>query len=163
MDIHFDATFFALVALLIFVALTLYLKVPSMLAGALDSRSQAIAKELHEARRLREEAERLKGEYLAQKAAAEAEAAQLLETARAQARQVAEDARRSAAEAIERRKKQAEDRIAQAEAQAAADVRAAAADAAIAAAERTLREKMTPAAQAQLVAGAVKDLRAKFG
>ncbi len=163
MIFDYNDTFFALVALCIFVAGVLYLKVPSMLAKALDERSQAIAKELSEARRLREEAERLKAEYLAKKVAAEKDAEALIENAKLQAARLAEEARQSAAESIERRKQQAESRIAQAEAQAQADIRAAAADAAIAAAEKTLRASMTPAAQADLIGAAVNDLRAKFG
>lgn len=163
MEIHLSATEWAFIALVIFIGLLVYLKVPAMLAGALDARSQAIAKELQEARRLREEAERLKAEYLAKQSAAESEAQALLASAREQAKAVTEEARRNASESIARRRKQAEDRIAQAEAQAAAQVRAAAADAAVAAAEQTLRAKMNPAAQAQLVSAGVEELKRKFG
>jgi len=162
MNIEFDATFWAFAALLIFIGGLMYLKVPAMLAGALDQRSQEIAKELAEARRLREEAERLKADYLARKVAAEAEAKDIIAHARDQAKVLAAEARTNAAEAIARRKVQAEQRIAQAEASATAEVRAAAADAAVAAAEKLLRAQITPAAQAQLVQAGVADLKAKF-
>ena len=59
LGIEIDATFIALVAFTIFFAVMIYLKVPGMVLSALDQRSAAIAKELHDARRLREEAEKL--------------------------------------------------------------------------------------------------------
>lgn len=163
MDIQFDATFFALVALLIFIAGALYLKAPSMVAGMLDQRSQEIAKELSEARRLREEAERLLADYTAKKNAAAAEAEAMVAHAKEQAALVAAEARKTAADSIARRQKQAEDRIAQAEAAAAAAVRAAVADAAIAAAEKALREQINASAQSQLVDAGVAELKRKFG
>ena len=54
---HLDATFYALVGLIIFLALLAYLKVPGMMAKALDERADKISAELAEAKRLREEAE----------------------------------------------------------------------------------------------------------
>jgi len=50
-----DATFVAFVALALFFGVMIWLKVPGMILSALDARSAEIAKELHEARRLREE------------------------------------------------------------------------------------------------------------
>lgn len=163
MNIEFDATFWALVAFLIFVGGAIYAKAPAMLAGMLDERSQAIAKELHEARRLREEAERMLADYTAKQKAAEAEAKQLIESAQQQAALVASDARTQAADTIARRQKQAEDRISQAEAKATADVRAAAVEAAVVAAEKILRERVDAGVQAQLVDAGVADLRKRFG
>jgi len=49
-----DATFIALVGLIIFLALLAYLKVPGMIGRSLDERAANIAKELDEARTLRE-------------------------------------------------------------------------------------------------------------
>ncbi|MET0182385.1 MAG: ATP F0F1 synthase subunit B [Caulobacterales bacterium] len=162
MEFHFDATFWAFVALAIFVAGALYLKVPAMVAGMLDQRSQEIAKELSEARRLREEAERLLADYTAKKNAAAAEADAMIAHAKEQAVLVAAETRKAAADAIARRQQQAEDRIAQAEASATADVRAAVADAAVAAAEKALREQMNAGAQSQLIDAGVEELKRKF-
>ena len=50
------AEFWVLVAFIIFFAIVFYMKVPALLAGALDKRADAIRKELDEARLLREEA-----------------------------------------------------------------------------------------------------------
>ncbi|MGE0739921.1 MAG: ATP F0F1 synthase subunit B [Hyphomonadaceae bacterium] len=158
----FDATFVAFVGLVLFVVLLIYLKVPAAIMGALDSQSQAIAKDLHEARRLREEAEKLLAEYEAKRAAAEAEAKAIVETAKEQAALVAEETRQSMMAAMARREKQAEDRIASAESKAAAEVRAAAAEAAVAAAEKLIRDGLNDKTQAGLVQTGVKELARQF-
>jgi F-type H+-transporting ATPase subunit b len=157
------ATEIAFLGLVLFFALLVYLKVPSAVVGMLDQRSQAIAKELHEARRLREEAEKLLAEYEAKRAAAEAEAKAIVDTAKEQAALVAEETRATMIATMRRREQQAEDRIASAGSKASDEVRAAAADAAIAAAERMIRERMSDAAQAALVQDGAADLKRKFG
>ncbi len=157
------ATEIAFLALLLFIGLLVYLKVPQQIAGALDQKSQAIAHELHEARRLREEAEKLHAEYEAKRAAAESEAKAIVEAAKAQAALVAEETRQSMLAAMARREEQAEDRIASASAKAADEVRAAAAEAAIAAAERMIRERMNDQTQAALVAEGASEMQRKFG
>lgn len=157
-----DATLVALVAFLIFFGVLIWLKVPGMILNALDARSAEIAKELHEARRLREEAEKLHTDYLAKHQAAEAEAKVIVETAKEQAAAVAEETRAAMVAAMARRERQADDRIAAAGAKASDEVRAAAAEAAIAAAERMIRERMSDSAQAGLVQDGVADLSRKF-
>ena len=157
------ATEIAFVSLLLFIGLLVYLKVPAAIMGALDSKSQAVAKELHDARKLREEAEALLAEYEAKRAAAEAEAKAIVESAKEQAALVAEETRASMTAAIQRREQQAEDRIAQAEARATSEVRAAATEAAINAAEKLIRERLTDKAQSALVTEGVAELGRKFG
>lgn len=157
------ATEIAFLALVLFVGLLIYLKVPAAVMGMLDARSQTIAKDLHEARRLREEAEALLAEYEAKRAAAEAEAKAIVDAAKEQAALVAEETRQSMQAAMARREKQAEDRIKSAETKAADEVRAAAAEAAINAAEKLIREKMSASAQAALVKDGVADLSRKWG
>ncbi len=159
----FDATFFAFVAFVLFIALMIHFKIPSMLLGMLDQRSQAIAKELHDARRMREEAEKLLADYQAKRAAAEAEAKAIVDTAKEQAAAVAEETRAAMTAAMQRREKQAEDRIAAAGARAADEVRAAAAEAAVAAADKLIRERMSSATQTTLVTEGVAELKRKFG
>ncbi|MBN8608104.1 MAG: ATP F0F1 synthase subunit B [Caulobacterales bacterium] len=157
------ATEIAFLALLLFIGLLVYLKVPAAIMGALDSKSQAVAKELHDARKLREEAEALLAEYEAKRVAAEAEAKAIIDSAKEQAALVAEETRASMTAAIKRREQQAEDRIAQAEARAAAEVRAAASDAALAAAEKLIRERLSDKVQSALVAEGVAEIGRKFG
>jgi F-type H+-transporting ATPase subunit b len=156
------ATEIAFLALVLFFALMVYLKVPTMVLGMLDKRRDEIARELHEARRLREEAEKLLAEYQAKRAGAEAEAKTIVETAKEQAAAVAEETRASMMAAMARREIQAEDRIKSAETKATDEVRAAAAEAAITAAEKLIRERMSDATQGALVSQAVGDLKHNF-
>ncbi len=161
MDI--TATEIAFLALLLFIGLLVYLKVPAAILSALDKRSAEIGHELHEARRLREEAEKLLAEYEAKRIAAEAEARAIVEAAKEQAVAVAEETRQSMMAAMARREQQAEDRIKSAETKATDEVRAAAAEAAIAAAEKLIRARMNDATQGTLVQTAVGDLKRNFG
>jgi F-type H+-transporting ATPase subunit b len=157
-----DATNVAFVAFAAFFLVLIWFKVPTLILSALDARSAAIAKELHEARRLREEAEKLLDEYRAKREAAEAEAEAIVDAAKEQAAAVAEETRAAMLAALARRERQAEDRIAAAETKAADEVRAAAAEAAIAAAERMIRERMNDQAQAGLVQQGVAEMKRKF-
>lgn len=158
----FDATLVAFIAFIAFFALMAYFKVPGMILKALDSRSETIAKELHDARRMREEAENLLADYKAKQAQAESDAKAIVEHAKQQAAAVAEETRAAMQAAMERRERQAEDRIAQAEAKAADEVRAAASEAAIAAAEKLIRERMSDAAQAEMVRAGAAQIKAAF-
>jgi F-type H+-transporting ATPase subunit b len=157
-----DATYIALVALILFAWALIYLKIPAMIAAMLDQRSAAIAHELNEAKKLREQAAALLAEYQAKKAEAERHAQELIASAREQAKIAAAEIRTEAAASLKRREAQAEEKIARAEAQAVADVRAAAAEAAVAAAEKMLRAQLTPAKQADLVKQGAAELAKKF-
>ena len=75
----FDASFFALVGLVLFFVLIAYLKVPGMLSKSLDERAQNIQDELAEAKRLREEAQHLLAEYQRKRKEAEKEAGAAIE------------------------------------------------------------------------------------
>jgi F-type H+-transporting ATPase subunit b len=157
-----DAHFWVGIGTLIFFGILLYLKVPSLITGALDSRAAAIAKELEEARRLRSEAEALLGEYKAKRAQAEGEAAAILAEAKAEAQRFASESRTAIAAQIERRSKQAEEKIAQAEAQAVAEMRALAADRAIAAAEALLKARLDDKRAGDLVKRSLEEIPSKL-
>ena len=58
-----DATLVAAAGFAVFIGGLIYLKVPNMAIKALDYQSENIAKELAEAKRLREEAEALRKSY----------------------------------------------------------------------------------------------------
>ena len=73
-----DATFYAFVALVLFIAALVALKVPGMIGKGLDARAERIAAELAEAERLRKEAEALLADYAARAAEAETEAARIV-------------------------------------------------------------------------------------
>jgi F-type H+-transporting ATPase subunit b len=137
---HFDATFFALVALVLFLGVVFYAGAHRKAGAALDDRRALIAKELDDARKLREEAEALLAEYKQKRLDAEKEALAIVAQARTDATAFAEESKTKLAASIERRTRQAEQKIAQAEASALKDVRNAATDAAIAAAAKLMSD-----------------------
>ena len=81
----FDATFFALVGLVIFLGILIYIKVPGMMAKSLDERAANIRSELDEAKKLREEAQALLAEYQKKRKQAEADAASIVASAEREA------------------------------------------------------------------------------
>jgi F-type H+-transporting ATPase subunit b len=154
--------FWVAVAFFFFIGLLIYYKVPALVGKMLDDRAAGIAKELDEARRLREEAEALLAEYKAKTRAAEDEARSIVDQARREADALTAETRKSLAEALERRTRIAEEKIARAEAQAIAEVRAAAIDTAVAASRRILQGKATPDAGAALIDQSIRDLKSKL-
>ena len=137
-----DNTFYATVALVIFLGMMLYFGVPKIIGKMLDGRIKQIADDLAQAKTLREEAAALLVEYEQKRAAAESEAAGIIAAAQDEAARLTADAQVSLADLIARRTKSVEDKIAQAEAQAIAEVRARSADLAIEAARVVLTDEM---------------------
>ena len=80
-----DATFWALVGLVLFLALIVYMGVPGSIGAALDRRAEAIRTELEQARRLREEAQALLAEYQRKAREAEAEVEEIIDQAKREA------------------------------------------------------------------------------
>ncbi|HVY51280.1 MAG TPA: ATP F0F1 synthase subunit B [Devosia sp.] len=161
MSFEFDAAFWAFIALVVFVAVIVYLKVPGMLGKALDGRIKAIEKELAEAERLRQEAKFLLEEYEAKRQAATTEAEGIVAAAREEAFRMTAEAKTSLEALIARRTKAVEDKIAQAESQAIAEVRARSADLAIEAARVVLARQMDKKGDA-LIEQAIKDVGSKL-
>ncbi len=157
----FDATFVATVALVLFLALIVYLKVPGMITKALDGRIKAIETELAEAERLRLEAKFLLEEYESKRQAATKEAESIVAAAREEAFRLTGEAKTSLEALIARRTKAVEDKIAQAESQAVAEVRSRSADVAVEAARLLLTKQMATKGDA-LVDQAIKDVSAKL-
>ncbi len=157
-----NPTFWVGVAFVIFLGVLYYYGVPKTMLNSLDSRSKRIADELAEARRLRQDAERLLKEYEAKRTAAEREAADIVSNARDEAERLARDTEEKMADFVRRRTATAEAKIAQAEAQASAEVRAAAVDAAVRASERVLRAQLTGQAAEDLVTSSLGAVRTKL-
>jgi F-type H+-transporting ATPase subunit b len=162
MDATGWATLWAFVALIVFLGLLLYMKVPGQIGAALDKRAANIATELEEARRLREEAQALLAEYQRKREAAVHEAEDIISNARAEAVRLAEEAEASLASLIERRTRAVETKIGQAESQALAEVRTIAADVSIAAATRILSEKVKGPVAADLMARSIGEVKARL-
>ncbi len=159
---HFDAEFYVAFGFVLFVLLLGYLGVHRTLIAALDGRSNQIAGELAEAKRLREEAESLLASYKQKSADAEKEAQSIVAQAKEEADSMAKEAAARMEEFVARRTKQAEGKIAMAEVQATNEVRAAAADAAVQAAETLLRNQTKGDAAASLITKGIGELKAQL-
>lgn len=146
------------VSFVIFAAILLYLKVPKAIAAALDGRGARIRSELDEAKRLRQDAEKLLAEYQARQRQAAADAEAILSNARAEAANIVTEAHAQAEAMMIRRTRMAEDKIAAAERAAEKDLRARAATLATEAARRIIAEQSTPAEQAKLTDQAIAEL-----
>jgi F-type H+-transporting ATPase subunit b len=157
-----NPTFWVGVAFVLFFAILFYFGVPKNLMSSLDTRSKRIADELAEARRLREDAQRLLKEYESKRQAAEQEAAEIVSNARDEAERLARETEEKMADFVRRRTAAAEAKIAQAEAQASAEVRAAAVDAAVKASERVLRTQLSGQAAEDLVTTSLGAVRSKL-
>ena len=154
-----DATFFALVGLIIFLGILAYVKVPAMMAGALDKRADQIRNELEQAKKLREEAQQLLAEYQRKRKEAESEAQSILSAAEREAAVLREDAKAKTEEYVSRRTAMAEQKIRQAEADAINEVRASAVDLAIVAAENLIGAKVDSKASGELFKASLGDLK----
>jgi F-type H+-transporting ATPase subunit b len=158
----FDAPFWALVSLVLFFVVVIYMKVPGTIGSGLEKRAQTIRNELEQAKKLREEAEALLKEYQRKAAAAETEAAGIVQQARREAVALAAEGKRRVEEYVASRTRLAETKISQAEAQAVQEVRALSADVAVAAAEKLLTARVRGEAGAALVARSIADVKARL-
>ena len=158
-----DAEFWVGVALVIFLGVLVWVKVPGMAMKALDARADLIRAELAEAERLRKEAEDLLAQIRTRGEETERHAADMLANAEVEAKRMESEARVRLDEQIKRRAELAERKIAQAEAQAAADVKAAAADLAAEAAGAVLAARLAGASSDPLVDKALAELSARLG
>jgi F-type H+-transporting ATPase subunit b len=157
-----EAESWVALAFLCFLGLLVYLGAHRKMIAAIDNRQARIKSELEQARRLREEAQTLLGEFERKARDAETEAQAIIAGAKAEAERLAAEAKLKAEDFVARRTKMAETKIAQAEAQAVADVRSAAADAAVAAAEKIIATAAKGKVAEDLVARGIAEIRQKF-
>jgi F-type H+-transporting ATPase subunit b len=136
-----DATVFVSLAMIAFIAILLWKKVPALITGGLDKQIVAIRQRLEEAKQLRAEAEALRDEYARKIADVDNQTRSIVEHAEAEAKALVAKAEADAAELVTRRAKMAEDKIAAAERTALADIRTTAANAAAKAAGALIAEK----------------------
>ena len=157
-----DAEFWVAVAFVLFIVVLGYFGVHRILIDTLDKRRARIKAELDEARRLREEAEKLLADYQRKQDEAQQEAEGIIAGAKAEAESMAAEANAKLVEFVARRTKMAETKIAQAEEQAMADVRSAAAEAAVTAAERILAQAVQGKVAESLIAQGIDDVKKKL-
>jgi F-type H+-transporting ATPase subunit b len=150
------------IAFVILLVLFAYLGIHKTVLTALDHRGERIKAELDDARRLKEEAAKLLGEYQTRRASAEREAEEIIANAKAEAERIATEAKAKMEDFVARRTKTAESKIALAEAQALADVRAAAANAAVEAASTILSQSVKGSVADDLLTKGIAEVRAKL-
>lgn len=137
-------------------------RVYKMAVEALDKRAEAIANQIEEATRLREEAQELLASYERKQRDAVSEAGRIAERARREADRMRDEAVAELEKSLQRQEIMARERIAHAEAAAIEEVRATAVEAAIAATRRLLAETLTKAKADALIDKAVKELPDKL-
>ena len=157
-----EAESWVAIAFLCFLGLLVYVGAHRKMIDAIDRRQARIKSELEQARRLREEAQSLLGEFERKAREAETDAQAIIAGAKAEAERLAAEAKTTAEDFVARRTKMAETKIAQAEAQAVADVRSAAADAAAAAAEKILATTAKGKVAEDLLTRDIAEIKQKF-
>lgn len=157
-----NTDFVVVIAFLIFVAILLYLKVPSLLGGMLDKRADGIKAELEEARALREEAQTLLAGYERKQKEVQEQADRIVAHAKEEASAAAEQAKEALKVSIARRLQAAEDQIASAEAAAVKEVRDRAITIAVGAANDIIARQMTAADGNKLIDEAIAEVDAKL-
>jgi F-type H+-transporting ATPase subunit b len=162
MEFIFEPEFWVAVSFFLFVGLVLYLGVHKKIAAALDARAALIAKELDEARRLRDEAEKVLADYKRKQGEAVAETKNIVDLAVREAEALAAETRKSVKEHFDRRMKLAEDKIARAEQDAVREVRSVAVDAAVAAAQNLIAKNLTADRAGKLVSESIDTLKSKL-
>ncbi|MEZ5810695.1 MAG: F0F1 ATP synthase subunit B [Rhizobiaceae bacterium] len=162
MDATSLASVWALVALIIFLGVVLYFKVPAMVGKSLDDRADKIRNELEEARKLREDAQQLLAEYQRRRKEAEKEASDMVAAARHEADIIVADAKQKTEDYVARRTALAEQKIAQAERDAVNEVRSDAVEIAVAAAGRLLEAKIDDKAADALFKSSLAEVKSRL-
>lgn len=157
-----NTNFVVLIAFILFVGVLLYFKVPSMLTGHLDKRSDDIKSELDEARSLREEAQTLLASYERKQAEVQEQADRIVTQAKRDAQVAADEAKAELQNTIARRIQAAEEQIGQAEAKAVLSIRDRAIQVAVEAAGEVVAKNMTAADANALVDSSIETVAAKL-
>ena len=157
-----DATFWATVALFIFLGIVFYFKAPAAITKSLDERANRISAELEEARRLREEAQQLLAEYQRKRKEAEQDAADIVAAAKREADMLIKEAQRKTEDYVSRRTALAEQKIVQAEREAINEVRSSAVDIAVEAARGLLANRIDAGAGQDLFRSSLQEVKTKL-
>ena len=157
-----EPEFWVAVSFFIFIGVLVYFGVHMKVVSALDARALLISQELEEARRLREEAEKVLADYQRKLGDVVTEVDNITALVAKQAETLAAETRQSLKEHFDRRIKLAEEKIARAEMEAVRELRNDAVDAAIAAAQNLIAAKLTPDRAKKLVSESIKALKSKL-
>ena len=162
MQFIYEPEFWVAVSFFIFIGVLVYFGVHMKVVSALDARALLISKELEEARRLREEAEKVLADYRRKLGDVVTEVDNITALATTEAKNLAAETRQSLKEYFDRRIKLAEEKIARAEMEAVRELRSDAVEIAIAAAQKLIAAKLTPDRAKKLVSESIKALKSKL-
>ena len=151
-----------LIAFLLFVGILVYYRVPGMITGYLDRRSEQIRSDLDEARRLREEAQQLLAGYERKLREVRDQAERIVARASQEARDAAEQARRDMDKQVARRLAAADEQLAAAEAEALRSVRNRAVAVAVSVAAEVITKQMTDAEAGRLIDTGIDQVAARL-
>ena len=157
-----NTNFVVLISFLLFVGVLIYFKVPALLTGQLDKRSDAIRAELDEARALREEAQTVLATFERKQAEVKDQAERIIAHAKDQAKIAAEVAKEDLAQSIKRRLAGADDQIASAEAAAVRSIKDKAVQVAVAAAGDVVAKQMSAADADKLIEASISEAGEKL-
>ena len=157
-----NTDFIVLLAFLLFIGVLFYFKVPTLIAGLLDKRSDAIRSELSEARALREEAQSILASFERRQKEVQEQADRIVEAARQDAEADAAAAREELLATVDRRLVAAQEQITSSQEAAERDVRDQAIKIAIAAARSVISEQMTAASANKLIDIAILEVESRL-
>lgn len=147
---------------IVFVAVLLYVGVPSLIARKLDERAVRIRQELDEARALRDEAQTLLAGYERRQAEVKAQAADIVTAARAEAEKAAAAAKEEIRKSVERRMATAGEQITAAEQAAIRQIKDRAVAVAVSAAGDVLKAKIKAEDANALIGKSIEEVGAKL-
>jgi len=157
-----NTDFVVTLGFIVFIAVLLYYKVPTLLMGLLDKRAEGIRSELDEAKALREEAQALLASYERRQREVQEQADRIIAHAKEEAVLAGEQAKADLEKSIARRMAAAEDQIASAQASAVKDVRDRAIAVAIEAARDVVAKQMTARDAAKSIDDAIAEVGQKL-
>ena len=162
MDATMWAQIWSQVALVLFLALIIYVGAPKMIGKSRDDRAAKIKAELDAAKTLRDEAQALLTEYQQKRKDAEGAAAEIVAASKLDADAISAEAKQKTAEYVARRTALSEQKIKNAETEAVNAVRAAAVDLAVAAAEKLIAGSVDSRISGGLFNDAVSQVKSRL-
>jgi F-type H+-transporting ATPase subunit b len=157
-----NTNFIVLMAFILFIAILMYMKIPSKIGAMLDARADGIRSDLDEARALREEAQTLLASYERKQKEVQEQADRIVANARTEAERSAEASKDDIEASIARRLASAEEQLESARAAAIKDVQNRALTVAVAAAKDVIASQMNAVRANSLIDESIATVKAKM-
>jgi F-type H+-transporting ATPase subunit b len=157
-----NTNFIVLMAFILFIAILMYMKIPSKIGAMLDARADGIRSDLDEARALREEAQTLLASYERKQKEVQEQADRIVANARTEAERSAEASKDDIEASIARRLASAEEQLESARAAAIKDVQNRAVTVAVAAAKDVIASQMNAVRANSLIDESIATVKSKM-